>query len=184
MSHRFKDQSPLTASAQACHPAARRLLTWRRRVQRRTAEGAEAGATEARALQTRGHAPPRPTPCAPRAPGRRSRAAGSEGQGGGFHKPTADPCSPGSAFTSPCRPHCSLIGASGGEAEVARYPGDRERWRWLPSNGKSARNPWFPGFGRGFNGLQMKLKVEENSEPPTLSLASAFHIPSLPFRGK
>lgn len=79
---------------------------------------------------------PRPAPL----PARRGLPAGPRGRGfrgagGGLHKPPEAPCSSGSAFMSTCRPHCSLIEASGGEEEVARYPGDQERWRWLPGNG-------------------------------------------------
>lgn len=147
MSHRFKDQPPQTASAQVCHPAARRFLTWRRRAQRRTAEGAEASAARARALQTRGHAPPRPTPCAPRAPG---GAAGPRVPRGGRRAPQAT----GGALllwfrfyvhVSPTLLADWSVRGRRGSSLLSRRPGALEVVTWQPPGNRAGSLRGIPG---------------------------------------
>lgn len=75
---RFEDH-PIPARPPGYHDPPSAVLTWRSRPLQRTAEGAEAGAADARARPVDPPRPAPPSPPAPRAPGRGGPAGGSKG---------------------------------------------------------------------------------------------------------
>nr|XP_060147763.1 TANK-binding kinase 1-binding protein 1-like [Globicephala melas] len=149
-----------------CGPQAPTCRT--RRPQRRTAEGAEAGAAA-------GPDPHRPLLL--RRGLRRARRRAPQAWQRARHS------------GSRSEPHVTATLAADwsawGEAGAAPDPRRLCAPRWLPGNRESALKLWFPGPGLGFSRVYREAESGgKNSEPPAFSPPNRFRTPGLHFLGK